>query len=380
MLGFLAVVIYVAGLFCINFYLSQYGLSDYSLLRVRYLLAGTWLAVAFVASGLPPALGWWWGVADPLTRGSWMQRKASLAGCWAAPVVIWLVCFYWLGMFEGNGRDFDPNRVLACVGDFVIFEFFSIVVCVIVAGAVFLLTAASDEKLKEHGIDPRKLDDNEHTSAPALALAALFALIPLALFAALSLRVFSTDVYPRIPEEYGGGMPIRARLLLGGSAKSIKSIGLPLPPGSLVSFPVDIIHLTDQMALVRTGLGNIVDVDRKLVSGIQVRPPEAWIESPYLPPWDFRELNDWETTISGQIANLPRRKCFEAEMSEVILRAKVPGAKLGATGKLEFTALGSKAICGYSCESSVEGLSKLQTCIGNNISPCIFKDLPECQP
>ena len=57
-LGFLAVVIYVAGLFCINFYLSQYGLSDYSLLRVRYLLAGTWLAVAFVASGVPPALGW----------------------------------------------------------------------------------------------------------------------------------------------------------------------------------------------------------------------------------------------------------------------------------------------------------------------------------
>jgi hypothetical protein len=379
-LGTLGVLIYVAGLFTVNFHLAQYGIAEYALLRVRYLLAGGWACLALVFSGLGPAIVL--SRTDLTPPGSpwswlWVRKKAlQVLALWLPPLAGWLFIFHRIQMSGHHERPW----IFSSLGETLFLILVSVPPCML---AVALLTwpAGSGGKSAAEATNSNSSVGLEHRPSALIPAILVFSFLAgSGAFGILFLQFFAVDVYPNIPGEYGGGRPERARLLVSGATRNnLKSLGLPLPPGSLVTFPLEVLHMTDQMVLVKTSIGNIIDVDRKTISGVQLRP-EPWVESPSGTPWDFRELYESKDDLERQVASLDRRECFEAEIRDVLVEAGVPGWTR-KDGKITATSVSPEAVCGYACEIGVEKIGELKACAASKVIPCMFKqeNLPECK-
>jgi hypothetical protein len=98
-----------------------------------------------------------------------------------------------------------------------------------------------------------------------------FMVIAFALVATTALLysvLFMLYVYPTIPEQFGGGRPQRVSVLFASDASQDPGeIGLPLEPQKQrLSVPLELVHETDSLYVIRLPNNQIMRIDKDLVS------------------------------------------------------------------------------------------------------------------
>jgi hypothetical protein len=82
------------------------------------------------------------------------------------------------------------------------------------------------------------------------------------------LTIFSKSIYPRIPEQYGGGEPKRAELLFKSEARTqAADIGIPFNRRSYLSRPVNLLYAGDDYYTLQLDNGRVVQLAKDTILG-----------------------------------------------------------------------------------------------------------------
>lgn len=91
--------------------------------------------------------------------------------------------------------------------------------------------------------------------------------------------LYSRDIYPLLPDQFGGGKPKQARVLFSqAGAHEARQLGIRLKPGTLLSEPVTLMLVSDSFYVLRPHPeGHIVQIAKDNVNGLQEdsAPPYA---------------------------------------------------------------------------------------------------------
>lgn len=269
--AFAGVLAYAIGLFVVNGYLFRMGVSDFALLRARVVYTGV-LVLAFVAL----AAGWVLLIRQLLLQprqehppvSDW-RRASSLA---AQALVVF-------------GSFLPPLTLLSVVLDaedaatewWVILQLF-------VSGVLLTLMV--------HGVlagDPEPTGAPATTADPPTGPAVRgsgstrvdlkqASRNPLAFFTVGSfligflLVVVSWEAYPIIPEQFGGGRPRSARLVVDSAAgEGLEALGVPGATG-VASDCVELTFVTEDAYMLRLESGSVVEVPKDVVRAILIDP------------------------------------------------------------------------------------------------------------
>jgi hypothetical protein len=82
--------------------------------------------------------------------------------------------------------------------------------------------------------------------------------------------IFMSTLYPAIPEQFGGGRPQEVRLVIDADARlGLQKAGLPPDLNRpQLSVQVELIHETDTLYVIRLPDGQIMRLDKSLVSAV----------------------------------------------------------------------------------------------------------------
>jgi hypothetical protein len=239
--------LYGSGLLMVNFYLLQFGATDFSVLRTRYAFSGVYVLITFALF--------------------------SASGFYAASS-------------ELGGR--EPFWVRALLATAPIFAYRMLVLVAplpgdhSMAGAkpylwifpVSLLSFCASSCVEYWRVKSR----SDRSYGPVLGS---FTLLLVGFLMAIAFTAY--EVYPRIPAQFGGGLSVRARIAIANDSQSqLTSLGLSFPPASTASFPLDIIHDGESYVVVRTNRG-LIQVDRKSVVGISVASFDTFSHDSHIP-------------------------------------------------------------------------------------------------
>jgi hypothetical protein len=201
----LGLVLCVAGLLTVNSYLRYLGISDFSLLKPRYIYIGGWL-------GLTVVIGLFvWQVAVRPARVRRVFRKAPDQAIsrkqgvfYAAGILVSGALLYWvaIGLYGSLPRILVIEDALVLTG-----------LCLVSCGALFWLATI---------VAPLKRLRDATWLMLAVGLVALVAF-------AFYIRAFAVVLYPIIPEQFGGGKSDEIQLLLGDQQVAAQYAGLSLP-------------------------------------------------------------------------------------------------------------------------------------------------------
>ncbi len=217
----LTVLMYVLGLLTVNAYLRYLGVSDFSLIKPRYVYVGFWLGFGVAlatAVWVRPAgrvlsyLRLQSGEADGKPSRSWMALVT---------IALWAIAFaaLWrLGAFSLRVRALDAVALTA--------------VCLLLNCLLRQIWLLLNGK--------RRMRD-----ARRVELVAVLALFPLVL--GLYIWGFGVVVYPIIPAQFGGAKGEEIQVLMGDTqaAGQFAALSLPFVAGQPVSLPVQVLFEND---------------------------------------------------------------------------------------------------------------------------------------
>lgn len=260
---------YVIGLLVVQFYLYTLGVSDFALIRTRYILTGFFalipLSVFVLIILLVIVLVQQWG-SDPEDRA----RKTSapyerpIAGLsdWLVAVILGSSSLLLVSSIEWRfpATDyllFGSLGVLAAIG--------------VVGAAVILWARAMAAQLRDY--------------AGAIQILLMFLIA--AFLLVLYLDFFANSIYPSVPEQIGGGQSRTVELVITEDAIARGLVADML--GSDASGRSDKLDLVweTQAALILQNPNadddSLLQIDRSLVSMIIIEPPDLTPRSPLLP-------------------------------------------------------------------------------------------------
>jgi hypothetical protein len=289
----LGIFLYILGLLNINGYLLSFGVTDFSILRTRFIYTGALIVASALLCGLPlilrpirrefkPGLK---KDFDKIARKEaqntgfrrWKHRATRIMWrlivaivwsilallVWVAPMgVIYLLYLNQfsvsdIGLVTSKPGDVTPTiaRMTAAVMLYGVGLF----------NAWFILRnvrRGKKEAIKArmNGTPRAFAFDTGMSVAVTFAITALYCLI------------FMTMVYPVVPQQYGGGRPQQVSLLFKEDAlHGLQQIKVPLEPSARqVSAPVDLVHEADDIYVVRLPDERVVRIDKDLVSAVVV--------------------------------------------------------------------------------------------------------------
>jgi len=229
-----AAILYGAGLVTVNAYLSQWGYSDYSQLRIRFLETGV-LAV------LPEIV-----LLPMLDQATWTKVRGFL---WGSAGIRWPFRARAIGTFA-----------VVIAATYAILRALRVMDAAPVSPAVVALAL-----LFIHRCRGALVGKEPHTASPSRvswAGAALLALV-------VSLVLFGRFIYPRVVPSVGGGRPLEVRLGVEDAARqSARHLGL-LRSGTL-SPPLCMLYEGDDSYLVLLNHAP-TRVSKDLVATLQVQ-------------------------------------------------------------------------------------------------------------
>jgi hypothetical protein len=283
-LALLGLIAYVLGILITNTYLLQFSVSEFTFLKPRFIYTG-FFALAMLC--LPSALC----VGCFLISYHSKKRRSivfpSLYGLLLGYIWYLIVFFTPFSIFS------IPTR------GFIFFDLISHISFIWVAGLLgyFTIYAAiiprneltkyveSYEKFRRSRI-PRFLlrfsrEDVTQGFARSYLYIAMFISIGLAL---ISLQNFSFNLYPLIPEQFGGGQSSKTRFLFlkDEEVRSARCIGLSIPPDSLLSDSVELIFEGDDTYVIRLPNQQTAQIQKKLISGVLTVPLVTTTPTPYI--------------------------------------------------------------------------------------------------
>jgi hypothetical protein len=265
----LTVSLYVIGLLLINGYLFQLGVTDFSLIRVRFIYTGA-LFVAFVLLTSLPTFVLLQVVGGELVRRApeRIEREAPAMMLLALRVSLMMLItpafFSWALISTSESASPLREVVLAVVISIagVALGF----ILYMAWGGLFLrmLPAMISERTSNGGpSDPLK--EGRALLFYGQVLVSLFWLL---MFSTL----FMGLIYPLIPDQFGGGEPKPVQLLIDNEAiAGVKDLGLNLRTKEGLSEPINLLYEGSQVYILRTNERVIIQVKKELVSGMIVR-------------------------------------------------------------------------------------------------------------
>ncbi len=269
-------VFYVVGFLTTNAYLYKLGVSDFSLLRTRFILTGVLTTIPLVLA----LMGGIYAAVDTAAFGG-LGRNMSRASLWTlADIAVPFLLYFLLFWFVADNDPVTAARDAAILS----------VICAVMVAA-FLATLAlfrrSDRRPVSHLVYRRKSVSYERFTGwfgipDGVVECLVFAVAgPLLLVAYIG--VFGDHFYPMIPEQIGGGRPRVVQLLVASNAvPAVRELGLDVTAEAPLSPPVELLWEGEQSMIVRLPPPRertVVQLSRGLVDGIAagavLAPPES---------------------------------------------------------------------------------------------------------
>jgi hypothetical protein len=254
----IAVFLYVLGLLAINAYLFRLGVSDFTLVRTRFIYTGTLIAAcAAWIYGFPAAVMFkmtdeYKNLTEPGIRKrihAWRRVSRHDLGM----SIVGIFGFPLLGLTTGlvvvsSGRIGDAIQsaiaiwLAAVISGYIIFRY------------VVILRSGW-----------QRLPDRER-----LTVVILIGLVSFAVWL-LYIATFMALAYPKIPEQFGGGRPRTIRILVKEDhVAGAREIGLWIPKHGHLSDPVELVYEGDKNYVLRAKDERLVQINKELTLGVVV--------------------------------------------------------------------------------------------------------------
>ena len=252
--GILAVVLYAVGMVIVNLYLTHIGVSDFTVIRVKFILTG-------IVSLLPLAVMIGAILISPIWTNSNHENSAAL-GIW--------------GRFKAEPEERTPTVLTLLLGvsiNVLIFVALQVPILLIVLScfATLLYATFAVDQFTDNILRPSLSFKNpELPTSRRIITISLRLFLPL-VFIYIYLSLFASLIYPSIPESLGGGEPRSVRLIASpDDRKLLSSIGIGFSDNPAVSDEMLIVWLGTDRLIVKIGTQDdspLVELDKALVNG-----------------------------------------------------------------------------------------------------------------
>jgi hypothetical protein len=246
--GALAILLYIIGLLTVNTYLFSLGVSEFSLLRARFIYTGALTTVfgvfcfgfpifflCLIFSEFPKR-----GEARGLGRLLWFLGKVTI-NLTAALVSMAVPGFLFFLFLKVTGAQNFASGI---------FNFYFVIFTL----GLMIYLIVTFLRMIEKPSDWLLL-----SGVGGIALGLFF----------WYLVLFTNHVYPAIPEQYGGGKPAVVRFLFATeSIKGLRQLGIPIAEKSELSPPMRMVFDGTNFCVVPLSNGALVKLDKKLVRGM----------------------------------------------------------------------------------------------------------------
>lgn len=263
--GALAILLYVMGLLAVNGYLFQLNVTDFSLVRARFIYTGALLAVFSV---LPYVLALLilnqtrhlWDEAFPKQALSHKDKLLRVES-WRIVVSTGMIAFMLILLFCWAISIFSGEKGVKGIVT-VAPPTVGILASSIGLG-VFFQTTFVEGLRREKG------------SRDAVRQIGLYGLTALTIIAGIGIYtgIFMGVMYPRIPEQFGGGQPTAIQLLVKHEvADGVRATGVPIPQSGDLSSTVELLYNGSDSYVLRVPGKKIVQIDKDAVLALTTKP------------------------------------------------------------------------------------------------------------
>lgn len=264
-LAVIAAMFYVVGFLTANSYLYLLGVSDFSLLRTRFILTGV-LVLAPLAFAL--AFGVYAAIDASVVeqRGGGFNRGLLwLAGDVLLPFALYFLLFSFVA----------ENDIIAAAVDAALLS----VTCTIVVLA-FLASLAIHRRTERRPVShlfyggDRAIAArfNQRFGIPAALVEHLVFVIAGTLLFLAYIGLFGQHFYPDLPEQIGGGRPRMAQLLIApGAEETLNRLGLAVTSDDPLTPSVQLLWEGESSYVIRLPAPrqrSVVQLDHELVIGV----------------------------------------------------------------------------------------------------------------
>jgi hypothetical protein len=289
---FVGAACYVAGLLVVNFYLRQFGTSDFSLLRTRFVLTGAisllplavfmvWIWSILIVVGWNRLEGGILPVLDrSLLHDLGPRRRRWLATLSIVPLAFLVV---YARLLRFNIQSDAPLLIVLLIWTVFVSYGYVVFFALLIQPS---LMKFDDKTIAELGIDG---SDNLATEARPLRVgwAAAISILTFVM-SAMYLWIFATAYYPRISGQLGGGQPAIVQLVvLDDFVGEVEQLGIPLE--GLRSNPLPLLWEGESFYLVafpdHPSPGWTAQVNKSLLAGVLSVPQERRSRVVLPPEW-----------------------------------------------------------------------------------------------
>jgi hypothetical protein len=262
LLAGLTLGLYILGLLAVNGYLLALGVSDFTLVRARFIYTGAFIASFWATSIIIPAAIFlllrrrWHGFNRATDHRRVLPPYLALAALSLPGFLLTAAIFALLLDFVA-----PVSSVVATFG----YAFIQLIIA-------FALGSCSIWVLNSL----RQVARTETTWTGPLvdriaALAFLGFLLIIA--SALSVLLFMKNIYPLVPTQFGGGRPSMVQFLFNHDAVAgAKALGIPFTSAGDLSAPVEMAYEGNQSYVVRLSEGAIVQLDKEMTNALITNP------------------------------------------------------------------------------------------------------------
>lgn len=263
LLGAGTVLCYGVGLIVVQLYLLSVGVSDFGLVRTRFILTGVLallLLVVLIYLGLTGV------VAASYARSIWKDndaeggRSVSRRAQSVFPVLIFVLGLG-LGFTVLNQAGF---RYRSPAGDYLLFSIMP-VLSVFLGITTLAVFGHFGEQRRRRGL---------YKSTLMIVLSELTIMV--VIFAFVYFDFFANSVFPAIPEQFGGGRPRSVEIVFSGESAAWAHANSLISDGGTQSKPLSLLWETDSLLILRdpADSDSVIQVNRDDVRVIIIDPPD----------------------------------------------------------------------------------------------------------
>lgn len=262
----LSLACYIVGVATVNSYLVRIGVSDFAVLRTRFVLTGIMVIISLcglvlLVVNIVMAFRYVLGLAEtPDKEGSSMRQR--LPPLFVSILLVALLLSY-LGNLQFRSYLLDINNQ----GVFII-------VLTLISPLVYVAVT-----------DPRH---NESSAILHNRISRLSRAYVMLMILVVYIDFFSGTIFPAVPQQLGGGQASQVVLLLDAGSGDRLRVQIPLiMKNESSTLPVDLLWETDTMYVVReigNQNANVLHIDKDSVIGVIGEPQlRGLINDPMLP-------------------------------------------------------------------------------------------------
>lgn len=264
-LAAIAATFYVLGFLTTNAYLYGVGVSDFSLLRTRFILTGVLTLLPLVLA----LVGGIYAAVDLFAR----EGDGGIPG----RVYLWLLAdialpfILYFALFSVVAE----NDVITSARDAALLSAVCAVIVLATLASIFLYRTSERRPLSRLGRRSQPISYDRFRArfgVPDVVVESmLFAVAALVLFLAY-IGLFGQYFYPTVPEQLGGGRPRLAQLLIAADAvPAVRELGLEVTEEFPLSPPLELLWEGEATYVVRLPPPHgrsVVQLSRELVAGL----------------------------------------------------------------------------------------------------------------